>query len=77
MKQSSAIQSHDTYRNLPARDDAICKEKWPNSEPSVTVLGNNFVLVANPIFIPTVDGSRVMDTENVDIFDFEASTLEL
>ena len=27
MKQSSAIQIMDTYRNLPARDNAICKEE--------------------------------------------------
>lgn len=66
-----------TRRDLPARDNAVCKEEWPDSEPSVTVLGNNAVLVADPIFIPAVDGSRVMDTENINIFDFETSTLQL
>ena len=62
---------------MPARDNAIRKEEWPDSEPSVTVLGNDIVLVTDPVFVPTVDGSRVMDTKNVNILDFEASSLEL
>lgn len=63
--------------NLPARNNTIGEEEWPDSEPSITILGNNTVLVADPVFIPTVDGSRVMDTKNVNVLDFETSTLEL
>jgi len=76
-----SYSNHDTrpVKNLPARDNTICKEEWPDSEPlaSVTVPSNDIVLVANPVFISRVDSSRVMDTENVDIFYFEAGTLKV
>ena len=76
MKQSSTI--HIIYKkNLPASDNTICKEECPDSKPSVTVLGNDIVLVAIPVLIPMVNSSRVMDNENVDVFDFEARTLKL
>ena len=78
IKQSSVIQIMTVIeKNLPARDNAICKEERPESEPSIAVLGNNFVLVADPVFIPTVDSSRVMNTKNVNVFYFETCTLEL
>ena len=66
-----------TWKDLPACDNAVGKEEGPDSEPSVSVLVNNFVLVADPFFIPAVESSRVMDTQNINVLYFETSTLKL
>ena len=61
----------------PGNDRRHGQEIDPDSVPSVTVLLDNLVLIADPILVPTVDGCRVVDTKNVDILNFKSSRLEL
>lgn len=63
--------------NRPADDGAVCEEKDPNPIPSVTIFRDDFLFIANPVLIPAIYCSRVVDAENVNVFDFKARGFEL
>ena len=49
----------------------------PDPEPPFAVLLSHLILVTDPILVPPEDGSRVVDTKDVNILYFETSCLEL
>lgn len=63
--------------DVPRCDYRVGQEEDPNSVPPLTVLGDNLVLVANPVQVPPVQSSRVVDSENIDTPDLEVGVLEL
>lgn len=46
------------------------------SEPSVAILGNNLLLVAHPISVPSPEGCRVVDADGINALDLKPCTLE-
>ena len=67
----------DRCATLSAGDSGRGQEVVPGPEPLLTVLGQNLLLVSEPVLVPAVEGGRVVDTEDVDVFDFETGGLEL
>ena len=61
----------------PASDRAVSQEEDPNPVPAITILGDDTLLVADPVLVPSVDSRRVVNTQNVDVLDLEAGTLQL
>jgi len=61
----------------PGNDRRHSQEIDPDSVPPVTILLDNLVLVANPVLVPAVNGCRVVDTKNIDVFDLKSSRLDL
>ena len=61
----------------PASDRAVSQEEDPNPVPAITILGDDTLLVADPVLIPSIDSRRVVNTQNVDVLDLEARTLQL
>lgn len=41
------------------------------------VFSDNLVLVSQPVLVPFPEGSRVVDTEDINVLDFESSSLDL
>lgn len=79
---SLAIEQSDLWpfpplRNLPAGNDAPGQEKGPDSEPSLAILLQHLVLVGDPVLVPAVDCSRIMNTQNINILNLKSSRLEL
>lgn len=61
-----------------ARDDGgVGKEVLPDTEPSLAVLGLNLVAVGHPVTVPPPEGSRVVNTDGIDVLDLETSPLQL
>jgi len=63
--------------NGPAGNGAVSKEEDPHPIPSVTIFCDNLVFIADPVLIPAINCSRVVDTENINVFDLKASRFEL
>ena len=57
--------------------DRVGKEVNPNSVPSDTVLLHNLVLVGDPVQVPSVEGSRIVDTEDIHRLDLKVGRFEL
>lgn len=72
LRSKSAIPKH-----IPASDGAVGQEEDPDTVPAVAVRSNHLVLVADPVLVPSVEGCRIMDTENVNILDLKTSTFKL
>lgn len=47
------------------------------SVPSLSILGDDLVLVADPVAIPSPQGSRVVNTDSVETLDFKTGTFQL
>lgn len=47
------------------------------AEPSLAVLGLNLLTVAHPVAVPPPEGSRVVNTDGVNVLDLKASALKL
>jgi len=62
---------------LSTDNHAIRKEKHPDPIPSFTISFDHTVLVGEPILVPAIDSSRVVNAEDVNVLDFEASTFKL
>jgi len=62
---------------IPAGDGAICKEEDPDTVPPFTVFCDDFVLVADPVLIPAIDGGRIVNAKNINVLDLETSTFQL
>lgn len=62
---------------LPRRDDGISQEEGPDPVPPLAILGNTFVLVAQPVLVPSVKSSRIVYSKDVDGFDLKVGVLEL
>lgn len=52
-----ACNLENRRRSLPRRDDAVRQEEGPDPVPSLAILGNTFVLVAQPVLVPSVKSS--------------------
>jgi hypothetical protein len=64
-------------RNKPADDGRICQEEDPDPVPSLAILEDDLLLVANPVEVPSVDSGGVVDPKDIDVLDLEASTFQL
>lgn len=53
------------------------KEVLPNAEPSLAVLGLDLLAVGEPVTVPPPEGSRVVNTDGVNVLDLETGALEL
>jgi len=62
---------------IPASDGAICKEEDPDPVPPIPILGNDLLLVAHPVLVPSVDCSGIVNTKNVNVLDLKTSTFQL
>lgn len=49
-----SLRSSKTPKGSPRRDDAVSQEEGPNPVPSLAILGNTSVLVAQPVLVPSV-----------------------
>lgn len=63
--------------SLSASDGAVSQEEHPDPVPAITILGNDVLLVADPVQVPSVDSRRVVDAQNVDVLDLKACALQL
>jgi len=63
--------------SLSASDRTVSQEEDPDPVPAITILGNNALLVADPVLVPSVDSRRVVNAQNVDVLDLEACALQL
>ena len=63
--------------NEPRDDGRVCEEEDPDSVPALTVCGDDFVLVGDPVLVPAVDRGGVVHTEDVDGLDLEAGRFDL
>ena len=61
----------------PGDDSGRGQEINPDSVPPLAVLLDDLVLVANPVFVPTVDGGRVVNTEDINVFNLKSGRLDL
>lgn len=43
----------------------------------LAVLGNDCILVSDPVLVPTPDGSGVVNAENVDVLHFKSGAFKL
>lgn len=57
LPHSQSPRSSKTPKDSPRRDDAVCQEEGPDPVPSLAILGNTFVLVAQPVLVPSVKSS--------------------
>ena len=62
---------------IPRDDGRVRKEEDPDAVPTLAVDLDHLLLVADPVLVPAPDGSRVVDTEDIDVLDFKASGLDL
>lgn len=62
---------------LTANNGAVGKEEDPDSVPLLSIGFDNVLLVADPVQVPPVDGSGVVDTEDIDVLNFKTSPFEL
>ena len=62
---------------LSTNNHTIRQEKYPDPIPSFTVRFDHVVLVIDPVLVPAIDSGRVVNAEDVNILDFEASAFEL
>ena len=46
------------------------------SEPSVAILGNDLLLVAHPVSVPSPEGSGVVNTNGINVLDLKTSALK-
>ncbi len=53
------------------------EEKLPDAEPPGAVLGDDLVLVAHPVLVPSPERARVVYTKDIKGLDFEAGSLDL
>jgi hypothetical protein len=66
-------------KRLPSpRDNGrVSQEVDPNPVPPLAILGNYFLLIGNPVLVPSPNSSGIVDTEHINVFDFKSSTLHL
>ena len=62
---------------LAGDDGGVGKEELPDTEPSLAVLGLDLVLVGHPVAVPSPEGSRVVNTDSINVLDLETGTLKL
>jgi len=62
--------------SLTGGDGGISKEEFPDSVPSVAILGLDLVLVGEPVSVPSPESGRVVDTNGIDSLDLPSSTLD-
>lgn len=64
-------------RTLTRDDGRVSQKVLPDSVPLLTVLRHNLFLVGSPVAVPSPQGSRVVDTNGINVDDFKTSALEL
>lgn len=76
---ANSHRTHHVYGStaISGNDSRIGQEIFPNFEPPLTVFGDDFILVGNPVPIPTPKSCRVMYTSSVHRFDLKASRLKV
>lgn len=57
--------------DLPAGNGSRRQEVRPSPEPFLAVLGENVVLVAEPVLVPPPESGRVVNAEDVNVLDLE------
>lgn len=62
---------------LAGDDGRVSKEELPDLEPSDTVLGDNGLLVAEPVSVPSPESRRVVDTNGIDGLALETGGLKV
>lgn len=62
---------------LASNDGGRGKEELPDAEPPLAILGNDLVLVGEPVPVPSPEGSRVVDTNGINTLNFPAGLLAL
>jgi hypothetical protein len=62
---------------LATDDGAVGEEKDPNPVPPLSIGFYDVVLIADPVLIPSVNSSRVVNTENINVFYLKTCTFEL
>lgn len=67
----------DGGTSLPGDDGGPGEEEDPDAVPAVTISLDDLVLVRYPVLVPAPDGCGVVNTENVNVLDFEAIALKL
>jgi len=63
--------------SIPGNNNRVGQEEDPDTVPPVAVFLDNLVLVADPVLIPSVDGSRVVNSKNINVLDLESSSFDL
>lgn len=62
---------------LTADDGAVGKEEDPDSVPLLAVGFDYILLVFDPVLIPPVDSSGVVNAEDINVFDFKTCPFQL
>ena len=62
---------------LTGDDGGVGKEELPDLEPSDTVLGDDGLLVAEPVSVPSPQSGGVVDTDGIDRLALETGTLKV
>lgn len=47
------------------------------SDIPLAILGDDLVLVGNPVLVPSVNGGRVVDAQDIDRLDFKVGVFKL
>ena len=75
--EDKGCQPGDGIVNLPGDDGGPREEEDPDAVPAFSVRCNDFVLVRDPVLVPAIDSSGVVNAKDVDALDFEAGGLDL
>jgi len=67
----------DRSTTLTANDGAVGKEEDPYSVPLLSVSLDHVLLIADPVLVPSVDSSGVVDTEDINVLNLKASPFKL
>jgi len=70
-------QLEDRGTAVPGNDRRHSQEIDPDPVPPIPILFDDFLLVADPVLVPAVDGCRVVDTKNINVFNLKSSGLKL
>jgi hypothetical protein len=62
---------------LECSHDRVGEEEDPDPVPPLSVLGNDLVLVADPVQVPPMDRGRVVHAKNVDASNLEVGVFKL
>lgn len=62
---------------LGCSHDRVGEEEDPDPVPPLSVLGNDLVLIADPVQVPPMNRGRVVHAKNVDASNLEVGVFKL
>lgn len=65
------------HSEIPNSHDRVGQKVDPDPVPPDAVLLDDLILVGNPVEVPPVESSRVVDAKHVDRLDFKVGSFEL